>query len=62
VLADEPTGNLDDETARAVLPLLLTLTRERRATLVIVTHDAAVTRSADRVVELRDGRLHEAAK
>jgi putative ABC transport system ATP-binding protein len=62
VLADEPTGNLDDETARGVLPMLLTLARERGATLVIVTHDAAVTRSADRIVELRDGRLHEAAR
>jgi putative ABC transport system ATP-binding protein len=62
VLADEPTGNLDEETSRAVLPMLLTLARERGATLVIVTHDAAVTRSADRVVELRDGRLHEAGR
>ncbi len=62
VLADEPTGNLDDETARVVLPLLLGLARERGATLVVVTHDAAVTRSADRVLELRDGRLHEAAR
>jgi putative ABC transport system ATP-binding protein len=62
VLADEPTGNLDDETARAMLPMLLTLAREHGTTLVIVTHDAAVTRSADRVAELRDGRLHEAAR
>jgi putative ABC transport system ATP-binding protein len=62
LLADEPTGNLDDETARVVLPMLLTLARERDATLVIVTHDAAVTRSADRIVELRDGRLQEAAR
>ena len=62
VLADEPTGNLDDETARAVLPMLLTLARERGATLVVVTHDTAVTRSADRVVELREGRLHEAVR
>lgn len=62
VLADEPTGNLDDETARSVLPMLLSLARERAATLVIVTHDAAVTRSADRVVELRDGRLHESGR
>ncbi|MGH8285624.1 MAG: ABC transporter ATP-binding protein, partial [Steroidobacteraceae bacterium] len=59
ILADEPTGNLDDETARVVLPLLLSLSRERGATLLIVTHDHAVTASADRVLELRDGRLHE---
>jgi len=61
LLADEPTGNLDDETARHVLPVLLSLTRERGATLLIVTHDGALARSADRVLELREGRLHEAS-
>ena len=59
LLADEPTGNLDDETARQVLPVLLSLARQRGATLLIVTHDAALARSADRVIELRDGRLQE---
>jgi len=61
LLADEPTGNLDEATAREVLPALLSLTRTRGATLIIVTHDAAVSRLADRVLELRDGQLHEAA-
>jgi putative ABC transport system ATP-binding protein len=59
LLADEPTGNLDDETAQLVLPVLLSLARQRGATLLIVTHDAALARSADRVLELRDGRLQE---
>jgi putative ABC transport system ATP-binding protein len=59
LLADEPTGNLDDETAREVLPLLLSLTRARGATLVMVTHDEALAATADRVLELREGRLHE---
>jgi putative ABC transport system ATP-binding protein len=59
VLADEPTGNLDEETAGEVLPVLLSLTRARGATLVMVTHDAALAASADRVLELREGRLHE---
>ena len=59
LLADEPTGNLDEQSAREVLPLLLSLARARGATLVIVTHDAALAQQADRVLELREGRLHE---
>jgi putative ABC transport system ATP-binding protein len=59
LLADEPTGNLDDATAQEVLPVLLSLAREYAATLVIVTHDKALAASADRVLELREGRLHQ---
>ena len=59
LLADEPTGNLDEETAREMLPVLLSLTRARGATLVIVTHDEALAATADRVLELREGRLQE---
>jgi putative ABC transport system ATP-binding protein len=61
LLADEPTGNLDEETARQVLPVLLSLARQRGATLLIVTHDAALAQAADRVLELKDGRLQEAS-
>jgi putative ABC transport system ATP-binding protein len=60
LLADEPTGNLDEETAQQVLPVLLSLARQRGATLLIVTHDSALARTADRVLELKDGRLQEA--
>jgi putative ABC transport system ATP-binding protein len=60
LLADEPTGNLDEETAQQVLPVLLSLARQRGATLLIVTHDSALARAADRVLELKDGRLQEA--
>ena len=57
LLADEPTGNLDEETASQVLSVLLSLTRSRATTLLVVTHDTSLARSADRVLELRDGKL-----
>ncbi len=60
LLADEPTGNLDDETASQVFPVLVSLTRARGATLLVVTHDSALAGSIGRVLELRDGRLKEA--
>ena len=54
VLADEPTGNLDSAAAREVLGLFREA-RGRGQTLVLVTHDASVAASADRVITLRDG-------
>jgi predicted ABC-type transport system involved in lysophospholipase L1 biosynthesis ATPase subunit len=57
VLADEPTANLDSATAQAVTRLLLEAARERGAAVVLVTHDPAVARHADRLVRLRSGRL-----
>jgi putative ABC transport system ATP-binding protein len=59
VLADEPTGNLDEVTAREIVPLMRTLVSARGATLIVVTHDRALAASANRVLELRGGRLHE---
>jgi putative ABC transport system ATP-binding protein len=61
LLADEPTGNLDSNTGGQIVELLLALRREFGATLVLVTHDHALTRHADRVVRLRDGRLEAPA-
>jgi putative ABC transport system ATP-binding protein len=60
LLADEPTGNLDEQTARQVVPVLLSLAKSKGAALLIVTHDTALARAADRVLELRDGRMHAA--
>jgi putative ABC transport system ATP-binding protein len=59
VLADEPTGNLDTETGDSVLELLSALPRERGAGMVLVTHDQRVASYANRVLEMRDGRLSE---
>jgi putative ABC transport system ATP-binding protein len=61
LLADEPTGNLDSATSAQIIELLLTLRGEFRATLVLVTHDDALARHADRVVRLRDGRVEAPA-
>ncbi len=62
LLADEPTGNLDEETARQVFPLVTTLVRQRGATLLLVTHDRGLVASADRVLEMRDGKLGPVAE
>jgi putative ABC transport system ATP-binding protein len=61
LLADEPTGNLDSATGTRIIELLLELRRRRGATLVLVTHDDALARHADRVVVLRDGRVKNGA-
>jgi putative ABC transport system ATP-binding protein len=57
LLADEPTGNLDSATGKQIIELLLSLNRDLGSTLVLVTHDAALTAYADRVVTLRDGQV-----
>jgi putative ABC transport system ATP-binding protein len=57
LLADEPTGNLDEATGAEIIELLFANHRQRRTTLVLVTHDAALAARCDRVVKLRSGRL-----
>ncbi|HUJ79208.1 MAG TPA: ABC transporter ATP-binding protein [Nitrospiria bacterium] len=57
LLADEPTGNLDQATGRVVIELLTRIRREQGTTLVLVTHDAALASLADRVITIIDGRI-----
>ncbi|GGK37469.1 ABC transporter ATP-binding protein [Salinarimonas ramus] len=57
LVADEPTGNLDETTGGSIVDLLFALKRERGATLVLVTHDTGLARACDRTVRLRSGRI-----
>ncbi len=58
ILADEPTGNLDDESTGAVLDLLGSLADGHGCSLVVATHDEAVASRWDRRLNLRQGTLH----
>ena len=57
LVADEPTGNLDEATGQQIVDLLFTKHTERGMTLVLVTHDNALAQRCDRVVRLRSGRI-----
>jgi ABC-type lipoprotein export system ATPase subunit len=58
VLADEPTGNLDDDSTRRVVSLLESLPADHGCTLVVVTHDASIARRAQRCYRLESGQAH----
>jgi lipoprotein-releasing system ATP-binding protein len=60
VLADEPTGDLDEQTAGSLHALLREIQRERQVTLVIATHNPRMAAACDRVLRLVDGRLQPA--
>ncbi len=57
ILADEPTGNLDEENTKSITDLLLRLSHEQNRCVIVVTHDRSIAARADAVLELRDGRL-----
>lgn len=60
LFADEPTGNLDAETGKQIMGVLEDLHRKHNQTIVMVTHDRTIARQADRILVLKDGRLHRA--
>jgi putative ABC transport system ATP-binding protein len=60
LVADEPTGNLDETTGKQIIELLFAAHRERETTLVLVTHDAVLAARCERVVRLRSGRIETA--
>lgn len=59
ILADEPTGNLDEQTGGHIIELLSSLSREHNTTILVVTHDRSLANKADRRFRLQQGRLTE---
>ena len=62
ILADEPTGNLDSKSTDEIMDLLRKLNREQGTTFIVVTHNPAVARAADRIVTVRDGKIRRDEK
>lgn len=59
ILADEPTGNLDEHTAGEIIDILKSLAKERNKCVIVVTHSKEVANAADTILELRETKLHE---
>jgi predicted ABC-type transport system involved in lysophospholipase L1 biosynthesis ATPase subunit len=59
IFADEPTGNLDSKTGDAIMDLLLNLARDRKKTLLVVTHDSRLAARGDRQLHIKDGVLQK---
>jgi lipoprotein-releasing system ATP-binding protein len=57
LLCDEPTGNLDTDTGKSIIDLLWELNKERKMTLIMVTHDTGIAGQARRVINIKDGKL-----
>ena len=58
ILADEPTGNLDTKTGNSIIELFRSLVQEQNITIIMVTHDIQTAKKTDRILILRDGKLH----
>lgn len=61
ILADEPTGNLDQDTGKSIMDLLFGIKKNNDATLLLVTHDRTLAKRCDRIIEVRDGLISEGA-
>jgi putative ABC transport system ATP-binding protein len=57
LLADEPTGNLDQETGEQIIKLVFELRKQEGASLLLITHDRALAKRCDRIAEVRDGKI-----
>ncbi|GIO22082.1 ABC transporter ATP-binding protein [Oceanobacillus sp. J11TS1] len=57
ILADEPTGNLDTETSEKIIALLMEIKQQTACGILLVTHDIALSRQADRIIEMKDGQI-----
>jgi lipoprotein-releasing system ATP-binding protein len=57
-LADEPTGNLDSDTTEQIYELLRKINRDFKTTFIIITHDRHIAEKADRIIEIKDGRIY----
>lgn len=57
VLADEPTGNLDSESTESIYSLLRTINEKLNTTFIVITHDNRIAEKADRIIEVKDGRI-----
>ena len=57
VLADEPTGNLDSQSGEEIMQLLLDLNKEKKVTLIIVTHDSEIAEQTGRIIHILDGKV-----
>lgn len=58
ILADEPTGNLDSDSTETIYELLRSINKEFGTTFIIITHDRRIAEKADRIVEIKDGRVN----
>lgn len=62
ILGDEPTGNLDSETASTVFELMREINKELKTTFILITHDQKVAQETDRIIEIKDGKVNQDIK